>query len=375
MIRKFNPDREEDSRLSGESLGYVQSDDKAAAVWRYLKRYQDTAFVKKRLRNDYPSLITSVVKLKAQHITDCMRQAEAYFETAESSDLSIKPLILYYGMLNLVKALIMLGDNEITHDAAFLREGGFHSHGLSHGPKASDERTRNGPSLIDEFCYVTGKAATKSVFKTLHNCWNESNLPVATRFSLGDILAAHPSTWQSYHHHTGKAAKYFPLIGDGFRRIQEGQQHIIMLGGAFRLDPYNQPYAKAEKTIAYLRSCMPELTNYTNRPEGGTVYSFTKMGVPESLKDYQAAYCTSSGNKYTMGEIIPGNPLHPIEMEFIAMFTLASLARYAPQKWLKNVRYEGRGDMFVVEALIDAVPVSFPKMILEELDDRTYTFS
>jgi len=38
------------------------------------------------------------------------------------------------------------------------------------------------------------------------------------------------------------------------------------------------------------------------------------------------------------------------------------------------VRYEGGSEMFMLEGVLNTCVVSFPKMILEELDGKDYTF-
>src|SRR5438270_8742338 len=112
MIRTFTPDRE--ATPAKQHLGFVRSENKNRSIWQYLKRYENPEFVAKKLKKDYPGIASSLRKQKAQHIVDCIRQAESYFNTANMSELSIKPLILYYGMLNLAKALMLFGDNSLT---------------------------------------------------------------------------------------------------------------------------------------------------------------------------------------------------------------------------------------------------------------------
>src|ERR1035437_283704 len=93
MIRDFTPDRSEKTRASKPTLSFVRSENKVRSIWQYLKRYEDPTFVNRRIQVDYPSVVETLRNKKAQHIADCIRQAEAYFQTASTSDLSIKPLI------------------------------------------------------------------------------------------------------------------------------------------------------------------------------------------------------------------------------------------------------------------------------------------
>lgn len=376
MIRPFTPDRREKTRTSKPGLSFVRSENKVQSVWQYLKRYEDPTFVARRLAQDFPEMDEDLMLKKAQHIADCIGQAEEYFRTASTSDLSIKPLILYYGMLDLVKALMLLGDNQLTLDDDTLKLEGLNSHGLTHGTKnAVDVSIRdNVDDLLNEFCYTSSRGGANTVFSLLHECWSASRLQSGVRVELGELLSAHPSTWQSYAEHTSKVPKFFN-VDDSFRMTATGYEHFISFGAGFRFDMYNFQMGKSDDNNAFLQKMLPRLgTLYINKT-GFSPYEYTSKNIPTSLEEYQPVYRASTGQGYTMSDIVPDVPLHPIEIEFLTMFILGSLTRYAPQKWLKNVQYGGVGDMFVVEGIINSTAISFPKMVLEELDNREYTFT
>jgi len=375
MIREFTPDRAEKTSKNKPLLSFVRSENRVNSIWQYLKRYEDPTFVNKRLRADYPSIGTILRKKKAQHVADCIRQAEAYFETARTSDLSIKPLIIYYGMLDLVKALMLFGDNQLTLDDDTLKNEGLNSHGLTHGTRCPNDVSirDNVNNLLNEFCYISFGRNTNTVYSLLHECWSTNKPTNSTKVVLGDLLSAHPSTWRSYAEHTSKMPRYFKAT-DSFRTTANGYEHFIGFEGTFRFDTYGYTPIPGNSNLFFTQQ-MPRLaSSYTNDTVYGP-YGYASKRIPTSLEEYQPVYRATTGGSYTMADPIPNMPLHPIEIEFLAMFILGSLARYAPQKWLKNVQYGGGGEMFVVEGIINSATVSFPKMILEELDNRTYTFT
>lgn len=377
MLRNFTIDRHEQTRRDRPVLSFVRSESKVKSIWQYLKRYEDPAFVVQRIKTDYPNVEKSLRDKKAQHIADCIRQAEEYFKTASGSDLSIKPLILYYGMLDLVKAIMLLGDNRLTLEDNVLKSEGLNSHGLSHSvmPNTDDEAIRDNPdNLLGEFCYTKSAMTSNSVFSLLHQCWSSARLAKNTRIELGSLLSAHPATWQSYTEHTKKIPKYFK-VKDGFRTTKNGYEHILLFDATFPFQAYNQKIGKAEENNAFLQQQMPRLASLYDNENISTPYGYVSKKIPNSLEEFQPAYRASTGESYTLADVIQSNPLHPIEIEFLTMFILGSLTRYAPQKWLKNVKYGGLGEMFVVEGAITSATVSFPKMILEELDNRDYVFT
>lgn len=376
MIRNFTPDRAERTRASKPALSFVRSENKVRSIWQYLKRYQDPAFVEKRIRRDYPGVADALRKKKARHIADCIRQAEEYFKTASTSDLSIKPLILYYGMLDLVKALMLFGDNALTLDDSTLKLEGLNSHGLTHGTKdAADETIRDKVgNLLEEFCYTSSRGTSSTVFSLLHECWSVSKPSSGVRVVLGDLLAAHPGTWRAYSDHTTVMPKYFKAESS-FRTTVNGDEHFLMFDSTFQFNTYGFNPGPATDANLWLQQQMPRLASLYTGDSVYSPYGYIHNGIPTSLEGYQPTYRSSTGEQYTMADTVASLPLHPIEIEFLTMFILGSLTRYAPQKWLTNVQYAGGGEMFVVEGVINSVPVSFPKMILEELDNREYTFT
>lgn len=374
MIRPFTPDRT--TPASRQQLNFVRSENKNRSIWQYLKRYQNIDFVVKKLKVDYPGMSAALREKKAQHVADCIRQGEAYFTTASASDLSIKPLILYYGMLSLVKALMLCGDNNLTLDNNVLRSEGLVTHGLSHATRdANDELVRDDVTkILEEFCYTSSKDGANTVFSLLHECWSSAKPASGLRFEVGDLAAMHPSSWRSYADYTGNPPKYFPAESS-FRTPATGREHFIMFDTSFNFLTYQATIPNVSQGFTILEIKMPRLASLYDHDSTYTPYGFTSKHMPSSLEDYQAVYRASTGESYTMQDCSAGIALHPIEVEFVMLFMLGSLTRYAPQKWLKNVLYDGGGAMFVIEGFINSVAQSFPKMILEELGNCEYTFT
>lgn len=148
-----------------------------------------------------------------------------------------------------------------------------------------------------------------------------------------------------------------------------------MFEGTFQFLTYLPTIPTGTAGNTFFETQMPRLASLYNRDTVYSPYGYRSKKIPTSLEEYQAVYRASTGESYTMADTTANIALHPIEVEFVMLFMLGSLARYAPPKWLKNVLYEGGDAMFVIEGFINSVPLSFPKMILEELDNRDYTFT
>lgn len=53
------------------------------------------------------SKISSIERKKAKEISFCIKQGIEFFKNSEKADISISPLLIYYGMLSFSKAIII----------------------------------------------------------------------------------------------------------------------------------------------------------------------------------------------------------------------------------------------------------------------------
>ncbi|MFA6270967.1 MAG: YaaC family protein [Candidatus Paceibacterota bacterium] len=351
-------------------LNFIRTSNKYTSIWQYLKRYQNVEFVKLRLKQEYPSLSTRLITTKSRHIADAVRQSEAYFNTAQSTELAIKPLIVYYGMMNLVKALIMFGDNKYTLNVTTLEKSGIAQHGLSiQGKNPNDYSVRNNQNdLLNEFCYVQKR---NSIFKLLHRCWSSVDLNTNMRFSINKLALSHPYSWKLVNNVTHEVPNFF-LADGGFRKATKIEQ-AITLSSVTQFSIYKKP--QSVDAWDYLEQLLPKLkTLYDRNPN--SAFSYVSKNTPSTIDEIYSINKSIAGESYLIGDFDVDNKklmFTPIEVEYMSMFILGSLTRYAPQKWLKNVRYEGGTEMSLLEGLVNSTIISFPKMILEELDGENYT--
>jgi hypothetical protein len=374
LIRNYKPDKE--ISHPKQFLNFSRSVDKYGTIWQYLKRYQNIDYVKKRLKTDFPAMSTRLINGKSRDISDLIKQGESYFEASKKSDLSIKPLILYYGMLNLTKALIIFADNKYTLKSKGFGKESLESHGLNIRVKStnpSDLTIRNNNSdLISEFCYVQNSA---SIFKLLHACWSKNDLNKNMRFTVGDMLSMHPSSWKTYTSYCGQSPKLFLIDGGGFRTSTK-YEHVIIFHSTTQFPLYNQlPGETAPQLLARL---IPRLKKYYSENPAHS-FEYISKAAPRSLDEMVPNYRSIAGERYTLSDASTGSggniALSPIEVEFILLFIMGSLTRYIPQKWLGGIRYETSDQMYMLEAILNSVIISYPKMILEEFEGEEYTFT
>jgi site-specific DNA-adenine methylase len=104
-----------------------------AEIWRFLRYFLHGPTIETLIQE-----IQSVkgyeadVKKQAEQIAYSIRQAEEYFKASDNVSLITRPLLLYYGIATLSRALVLLKRNG-EYSLDYLRKKRKHKHhGLSH---------------------------------------------------------------------------------------------------------------------------------------------------------------------------------------------------------------------------------------------------
>lgn len=74
-------------------------------IWHFLREFESKDLVKRYIKNRFNYELNSS---KAFEITSAFRQGRSYFNSALNSDISVKPLLQYYGVVALSRGLILI---------------------------------------------------------------------------------------------------------------------------------------------------------------------------------------------------------------------------------------------------------------------------
>jgi hypothetical protein len=98
-------------------------------VWKHLRYFLETAWVEDQIYELHKASNPKRADIKKQavQLAYCIRQGEEYFRASATVGLATKPNLLYYGVVSLSKALVLLKlDGNHSFDA--LRKSGNHRH-------------------------------------------------------------------------------------------------------------------------------------------------------------------------------------------------------------------------------------------------------
>lgn len=346
----------------------VRSSNILGTIWEYLGRYKSVKYTKSILT---PEVVTNanLLNKKAEQIAFTIRQAEEFFKSAREADISIKPLLIYYGILGLAKCLIISGDNQYTLDATPLDYAEHGAHGLSWKADIRDisqVTARKSNALTKEFCITK----QRGIYPLFRQCYADVALPNNTKIDIKTLLSLIGENWKTYQSYFSSAPRVF-----GSDDPKNGDVNILgdnkQLLGQF--DSYYYLFHKRgnESFEQCIERLFPELTTLYDHV--GNAY---RSRNDVTAMDSHIVF-TRSQTLQGFALIQPFNnfKLTDFDIYFLLFFILSNLCRYRQDKWYKIYQRIAMPDeFFLIENLFDIVQYKFPLLILQELEGKDYRF-
>jgi hypothetical protein len=368
MIRDYKLNK--NSRISG--LDRIRAIDQNRKVWEYLKRYQSSSFVQKKLKKEI-KVNRNLIKTKSDQISSLMVQCESYYQASTHSTLEIKPLILYYGMVGLSKCLILSGDNTYTLSALAPSNSDHSTHGLTVAPlagSAADAAIRDGNNIDCEFCYVRTTPNKVGLYNLLRQCYSNTIIPNNTRFSVKDLLSFVPELYKEYQSYFQSKPNVWHCDSHfGVKSLTDSIQLIMFRDWDFVIQR-NKPNEKYRATIT---KCFPELLSlYTLQPNSDDKYMLNNDAT--SIDDCIYVSQLQTLDTYAFRKY-QRFCLSDFDIHFILMYVLSNLVRYRQDKWSRLIRRVDNDEIFLIESFIEISQFKYPYLILRELDNADYVFT
>ena len=312
---------------------------------------------------------------KVKQINACFNQARQYFSNAATADLSVRPLLLYYGVLSFGRGVI-LANNPNKNEESLKQRHGLETvdwqHTLSGGIKNILElqiRATGGtfPELV-ETCWnlVTMRkflGPTNTMGSDGHNLGEIRFASDKTCLTLDDLVARLPQLGV-YQVVTGRPAKVF--IGCRIASHPPGTHFAFPLIG---IPPELKVLVDGEKVmIGSSNQVSPGLRQSDDAGD-------TLIFVHDNHADYEKAKALFPVSYYSEGEFMSvildfpnGDRMTDFFKFYLISYYLGMLARYFPSVWISLLRNE-RGDFAqpILLAAVEAIETDYPEHVLRQL--------
>lgn len=389
----------------------VPTEDPIKYVWNTLRYFIDINFSIEKIINIHDikdKKSNDNIKKQAKQIGYCIRQAEEYFTASSYVDLPTRPLLLYYGIVNLSQALVLLRQNgDFSLDV--LRKNNNHKHHgleiLGSFKSNVDARDKIEPFLssIQCICHLKDDKCWgqfPNFYNSLEPCATniktqyyddvrksflrtnpfetarkiEMNVISKKTFNVFDIIKTLPDLYNLLCLNQitpdlcrGQAeAVHKTLYKKGSNDDQEISKTVLEFYYTidFILSEQKESFVcflkehcqNIEFTREYNNSFSFQQILEFNEQEGAT---FSAPDIAESI--FGDLYFIIYPNEY-----IPEPAAH-----FIILYCLGMLSRYYPDIWLKAID-ENVILREVIDNLLDIIYRKFPYLILDQMTGTHY---
>lgn len=269
-----------------------------------------------------------------------IKQAREYYRAAEACDILTKPLMLYYGMMALAKALIFSRDPEYPSSTSVLR------HGLS---------TRKLKRDNYQFAEDEVRVQKDGIFQVLHRVLDGPLFEDQHRFRMKDLLAVIPELIHPYQRLYGQA------MVSSFDVIAGEEHHTWQIPRPF--------VASCDKTreelLALLQGHGGDQTRFFHLDEAED--GMFAIGVQGQQDRHPLFLYDFSGRPYLRFPHEGGLLIPEVSVHYMIMFVLGMLCRYETERWGEMILTFSSHDTFVINEFLNVSMRKFPNLILDEL--------
>ena len=310
---------------------------------------------------------------KISQVNAFFSQGREYFRNAVFADLSVKPLLLYYGVLSLSRGAILLNDQSKKEESLSPQHGlqvVDWQESLKEGIKGVLElqvKSTNGTfrELVEashnrhiEHCFFAPKN-TKVVVD--HDLGSIRFATDDSLFTLGDVLSRLMQTTFDYQGITGRKSQWFPVVVTA----HSAETHFALLS----------PHVVGDlRKLVDDKSVIlrPTARSWPNLPID-TIAQYSLVFLHEAAKMHQRKfpvfhYREDSPIMTGILDFPNQDKLSEFLKLYLTSFFLGMLARYYPSKWMGLLR-NSPGDFArpLLLRAIEAVEADFPAELSQQV--------
>lgn len=326
-----------------------------AEHWEVLRNYESYELIKKDYHDRHGRTPSTA---HAREIAAPFAHARSYFTAAQHADQTVKPLLLYYGVLSLSRGLTLAlsrGRRESTLAAA---------HGLSTLQWQNDLSADN-PDFgalrvtvnqsgsfselgqATEFCSLL-RANSSAINHKLEN----STVAPGAEYGLGDVISRIPALRDHYRRWRGES----PCALFSAKTTESPPEVIFNVTKAAYLPHVTREFCDE---LFRLSGCSFASESADNFAYQGTNDIDQCPGVTDHIGHFNI------GDVWLTARYPAGENLSNILTAFTLSYTLGMLVRYFPTQWTALVRSQvNDAALPSIVAAIDWIESEYPRLVL-----------
>lgn len=318
--------------------------------WHFLKEFESKEIVKRFIKKKYGYELNSS---KAIEINSAFIQGREYFSSSKQSDISVRPLLQYYGVVALSRGLTLILDKN-------LRENNITP---SHGLKIKNWTDVNKSGRIEDIVLKSSNGTFTELIKVTNNKtyfragssginWQVSFdiPPLEVEFSFKEIAFCFPDLSQSV-----KAWLDIEVPSRTLNKLKlEGKKFELEIQGKNDTELLSQIFPS---------TCFEEIEIV--EVNNTCIIKFKSDQIPNLCQRWVSAFQVI-GDPCVVPPFNNGFSLNDISTMYSSSFILGTISRYYPSTW-NNINKGINNDSVLAFALnyMDFIQEKFPQIIMD----------
>ena len=323
---------------SNQRCLYIKTENPIEEIWSMLLMFSDRIFLERfwagKSDDDYLTATKALV------------QAREYYLASKTVTLNTRPLLLYYSILNLTKAVLLILGEETPQEY----------HGLCKPDFGGD--------------FLESKAsANNGVFLSLAKK-EQHSIEIKKDFSIEDMVKVSIDLYNKYEYYYKKEA---PVINFTAEKFQNGKIYLVAKVSKNKIELmehfFNENKVLNSKFEMENNCNSIRLTNKQPIKESNPEKLLDKMRLLLSEE-----FSFSAFNSESVYLILEKNPLPPAAAYFGISYMIGMLVRYAPGRYYHFIENPTSSQTWFVKKVCDTIERVYPNIMLNYLYGECYKF-
>jgi YaaC-like protein len=340
------------------------------SIWNHLNLFTSPANVIKLLKGEMESNREifyderDILDRKSRQIAYSISHAFEYFKAADTISVNTSPLLYFYGMLALAKALLVANNPNILLDD-------IKYHGLFIRPKNEMlKQYVEDPSQwqIDKEFALTNDGVFKELTSLIHNFTFHDNSIILYK-SISSVDPELSEIYRKYYKDEPKV-QYLSFK----REVDDPSRDFYIIELLIKCDDKNEFENRFPEVKSYF---FEDSKRWGNKGKIG----YRNLKGIKSFPECFGIYSSLPGGDYFVGGLeyqhendISKRYIAPEICDYVKMFILSNCVRYKQEFWGQTVRGETEGSIGFINLFLYNAKRRFPHFILNHLFNESFKY-
>ncbi|MGG4412558.1 YaaC family protein [Brevibacillus agri] len=328
------------------------------SAWKMFRFFETEPTARKYLTSCYDSMgLEHAERLAFQQSSRFLflwKQARQFYTTAATADLSIQPLLLFYGCSHLLKGMLL------TRDPSYPQNSRVLQHGVT-----TRKLKRNTYLLLEDEV----RPQKEGFFALLVQLFHLS--PMQDRYSMHDLFASIPAISDVYAALSEKPQHWLQVHWSKTHTADQASSDTQSWAEIAFPEKMDGPLAySAETFVQYINRVAPDSSRLQLSWREGNAKRILLPETALSALDQHPLFRWQEHRLFFWNGSSDSLPLPEWASHFLLLYLLSMLCRYETEWWGELVLSHGLAERYLVELFLEHHMSSYPTVIMRQIQQK-----